>query len=54
MAYLDKSEAIDLPCPGNAVRVVDREDATRDVQRGPPGKLMFSGPSPLFVGLPLR
>ena len=41
---LNKPGTIGLPYPGNAFRVVDMEDATREMPRGQPGELMFSGP----------
>ncbi len=41
---LNKPGTIGLPYPGNAFRVVDAEDATREMPRGQPGELMFSGP----------
>jgi long-chain acyl-CoA synthetase len=41
---LNKPGTIGLPYPGNALRVVDAEDATREMPRGQPGELMFSGP----------
>jgi long-chain acyl-CoA synthetase len=41
---LNKPGTIGLPYPGNALRVVDAEDATRELPRGQPGELMFSGP----------
>lgn len=41
---LNKPCTIGLPYPGNAFRVVEIEDATREVPRGQPGELMYSGP----------
>ena len=41
---LNKPGTIGLPFPGNAFRVVDMEDATREMPRGEPGELMYSGP----------
>ncbi len=41
---LNKPGTIGLPYPGNAFRIVDVEDATREMPRGEPGELMFSGP----------
>ena len=41
---LNKPGTIGLPFPGNAFRVVDAEDATREMPRGQPGELMFRGP----------
>lgn len=40
----NKPGTIGLPYPGNAFRVVDAEDATREMPRGQPGELMYSGP----------
>ncbi len=40
----NKPGTIGLPYPGNAFRVVDMEDATREMPRGQPGELMYSGP----------
>jgi long-chain acyl-CoA synthetase len=40
----NKLGTIGLPYPGNAFRVVDLSDATREMPRGQPGELMFSGP----------
>ena len=40
----NKPGTIGLPYPGNAFRVVDIEDATRELPRGERGELMFSGP----------
>ena len=41
---LNKPGTIGLPYPGNSFRVVDAEDATREMPRGQPGELMYSGP----------
>ena len=41
---LNKPGSIGLPYPGNAFRVVEMEDATREMPRGQPGELMYSGP----------
>ena len=41
---INKPGTIGLPYPGNTFRVVDIEDATREMPRGEPGELMFSGP----------
>jgi long-chain acyl-CoA synthetase len=41
---VNKPGTIGLPYPGNAFRVVDAEDATREMPRGQPGELMYSGP----------
>jgi len=41
---LNKPGTIGLPYPGNAFRVVEMEDATREMPRGQPGELMYSGP----------
>lgn len=41
---VNKPGTIGLPYPGNAFRVVDAEDATREMPRGQPGELMFKGP----------
>ena len=41
---LNKPGTIGLPYPGNAFRVVDMEDAAREMPRGQPGELMYSGP----------
>ena len=41
---LNKPGTIGLPFPGNAFRVVDIEDATREMPPGEPGELMFGGP----------
>ena len=41
---LSKLATIGLAYPGNAFRVVDMEDATREMARGQPGELMYSGP----------
>jgi long-chain acyl-CoA synthetase len=40
----NKPGTIGLPYPGNSFRVVDAEDATREMPRGQPGELMYSGP----------
>ena len=40
----NKPGTIGLPYPGNAFRVVDMEDATREMPRGQPGELMYGGP----------
>jgi long-chain acyl-CoA synthetase len=40
----NKPGTIGLPYPGNAFRVVDVEDPTREMPRGAPGELMFRGP----------
>ena len=44
MYGINKPGTIGLPYPGNAFRVVDIEDATREMPRGEPGELMYSGP----------
>jgi long-chain acyl-CoA synthetase len=41
---VNKLGTIGLPYPGNAFRVVDAEDPTREMPRGQPGELMYSGP----------
>jgi len=41
---VNKPGTIGLPYPGNTFRVVDAEDATREMPRGQPGELMYSGP----------
>jgi long-chain acyl-CoA synthetase len=41
---VNKPGTIGLPYPGNAFRVVDPEDPTREMPRGQPGELMYSGP----------
>ena len=41
---LNKPGTIGLPYPGNAFRVVDVEDATREMRRGERGELMYRGP----------
>ena len=41
---INKPGTIGLPFPGNAFRVVDIEDPARELPRGEPGELMFSGP----------
>ena len=41
---INKPGTIGLPFPGNAFRVVDIEDPAREMPRGEPGELMFSGP----------
>ena len=40
----NKPGTIGQPYPGNAFRVVDAEDPTREMPRGAPGELMFRGP----------
>ena len=40
----NKPGTIGLPYPGNAFRVVDVEDATREMPRGERGELMYRGP----------
>ena len=40
----NKPGTIGQPYPGNAFRVVDVEDPTRELPRGEPGELMFKGP----------
>lgn len=40
----NKPGTIGQPYPGNAFRVVDIEDPTREMPRGEPGELMFHGP----------
>jgi long-chain acyl-CoA synthetase len=40
----NKPGTIGLPYPGNAFRVVDIADASREMPLGEPGELMFSGP----------
>ncbi|WP_109356362.1 long-chain fatty acid--CoA ligase [Sphingorhabdus sp. EL138] len=41
---LNKSGTIGQPVPGTLVRLVDKEDPTKDVPEGEPGELIFSGP----------
>jgi long-chain acyl-CoA synthetase len=41
---VNKPGTIGLPYPGNAFRVVDAEDPSREMPRGQPGELMYSGP----------
>jgi long-chain acyl-CoA synthetase len=41
---LNKPGTIGLPYPGNAFRVVDADDANREMPRGQPGELMYRGP----------
>lgn len=41
---VNKPGTIGLPYPGNTFRVVDAEDATREMPRGQSGELMYSGP----------
>ena len=40
----NKPGTIGLPYPGNSFRIVDVEDAGRELPRGEAGELMFSGP----------
>jgi long-chain acyl-CoA synthetase len=40
----NKPGTIGLPFPGNAFRIVDAEDPTRELPFGQPGELMFRGP----------
>ncbi|HVE98548.1 MAG TPA: AMP-binding protein [Mycobacteriales bacterium] len=44
-----KAGTIGLPLPGTECRVVDQDDATRDVPVGEPGELAIRGPQ-VFVG----
>jgi len=41
---VNKPGTIGLPYPGNAFKVVDAEDASRELPRGEPGELMYYGP----------
>jgi long-chain acyl-CoA synthetase len=41
---LNKPGTIGLPYPGNAFRVVDVDDATKEMPRGERGELMYRGP----------
>jgi long-chain acyl-CoA synthetase len=41
---VNKPGTIGLPYPGNAFRVVDMHDASREMPRGQPGELMYRGP----------
>ncbi|TNE39976.1 MAG: long-chain fatty acid--CoA ligase [Sphingomonadales bacterium] len=41
---LNKGGSIGQPLPGTRVKLLDREDATRDAEPGEPGELVFSGP----------
>ncbi|PXW76312.1 long-chain acyl-CoA synthetase [Blastomonas natatoria] len=41
---LNKPGTIGQPLPGTLVRLVDKEDPTRDVAPGEPGEIIFSGP----------
>ncbi len=41
---LNKANSIGQPIPGTLVRLVDKEDPTKEVPRGEPGELVFSGP----------
>jgi len=41
---VNKPGTIGLPYPGNAFRVVDAEDPSREMPRGEPGELMYRGP----------
>ena len=41
---INKPGSIGLPYPGNSFRVVDADNATREMPRGQPGELMFHGP----------
>jgi long-chain acyl-CoA synthetase len=41
---INKPGTIGLPYPGNSFRVVDAEDASREMPLGQPGELMFKGP----------
>lgn len=41
---MNKPGTIGVPLPGNAFRVVDMEDPSREMPRGEPGELMYRGP----------
>src|SRR4029450_4822561 len=41
---LNKPGTIGLPYPGNAFRVVDVDDAAKEMPRGERGELMYRGP----------
>ena len=41
---LNKPGTIGQPLPGTLVRLVDKEDPTRDVAPGEPGEIIFAGP----------
>ncbi len=41
---LNKAGTIGQPVPGTLVRLVDKEDPTKQVPEGEPGELVFSGP----------
>lgn len=41
---LNKSGTIGQPVPGTLVKLVDKEDPTKQVPEGEPGELIFSGP----------
>lgn len=41
---LNKPRTIGQPVPGTLIRLVDKEDPTKDVDPGEPGELVFSGP----------
>ncbi len=41
---LNKPGTIGQPLPGTMVRLVDKEDPTKDVAPGEPGEIIFSGP----------
>ncbi len=43
-AGLNKPGTIGQPVPGTLVKLVDKEDPTREVPEGEPGELIFSGP----------
>ncbi|WOE75237.1 long-chain-fatty-acid--CoA ligase [Alterisphingorhabdus coralli] len=41
---LNKSGTIGQPVPGTLVRLVDKEDPNKEVPKGEPGEIIFSGP----------
>lgn len=41
---LNKSGTIGQPVPGTRVKLLDREDPTKDAEPGSPGELAFNGP----------
>ncbi len=41
---LNKSGTVGQPVPGTHVRIVDREDPSREAPAGEPGELLFAGP----------